>query len=139
LGGEWVDIKNTGSAPVDLIGVDLQHVAYSPGSSQGHWEKVRSLSGRLDSGQVLRVHAGHYRDLSVLHAEDRAGAELHTFTGNDAYVWNNREGDTALLWLPASSSEVDRSTYSPNPPEGVVLVRSGSRLVAELARVGLRP
>lgn len=138
LGGEWVDLKNPGSAAVDLAGVDLFHLAYTPGGTESHWEKVTSLAGRLDPGRVLRVHAGHHRDLSVLRGEDCVGADLHTFTGDDAYFWNNREGDTALIWLSASSSEIDQASYDPNPPEGVVLVRSGGNLVSGSARVGVR-
>jgi hypothetical protein len=138
LGGEWVDVKNTGYAALELAGVDIYHLAFGPGSPQGRWEKIMSLVGRLESGRVLRVHAGQFRDLSVLRAEDRAGADLHTFTGDDAYVWNNREGDTALLWLPDSKSEIDKASYDPNPPEGVALIRVGNKLVPASARIGVR-
>ena len=138
LGGEWVDVKNTGYMSVQLAGVDVYHLAFGIHYPQGRWEKVTSLTGQLESGRVLRVHAGQFRNLSVLRAEDLAGADLHTFTGKDAYVWNNREGDTPLLWLAASSSEVDRAVYSPNPPEGAILIRVGDKLVPESVRVGVR-
>jgi hypothetical protein len=138
LGGEWVDVKNTGTGAVDLAGVDIYHLAYGPGATQGRWEKVTSLTGRLDAGRVLRVHAGRYRDLAVLRAEDVAGADFHGFTGEDAYAWNNKEGDAPLLWLPAAAAEIDRASYGPNPPEGVVLIRAGNHLVAPSALVGAR-
>lgn len=129
LGGEWIDTRNTGHAAADRAGVAVYHRAYGPASPQGRWERVTSLAGRLDPGRMLRIHAGRFRDLSVLRPEDRAGADLHTFTGEDAYVWNNRERDAALLWLIASSVEVDQAAYDRDPPEGVVLVRVGSGLL----------
>jgi hypothetical protein len=131
LGGEWIDLRNTGFAAIDLAGVEIHHVAYGAGGTESRWEKVASLLGRLDGGRVLRVHAGQRRDLSVLLPEDRTGADLHSFTGSDAYVWNNRQGDTALVWLPASSQEVDRAAYGPNPPEGAVFTRYGSMLMVQ--------
>jgi hypothetical protein len=138
LGGEWVDIKNVGQMVVDLTGVDLYHLAYVPGHTQGQWAKVVSLVGDLYPGWTLRVHAGRRRDLSVLHSVDRAGAELHAFTGDDNYVWNNREGDTALLWMPSNRAEIDRASYDPAPFEGAELVRSGTKLVPAGIRVGIR-
>lgn len=138
LGAEWLDIRNTGQRPVALAGVEAYHLAYGPGSPHGRWERVAALAGWLDPGRVLRIHAGRFRDLTVLRPEDRGGADLHTFTGEDAYVWNNREGDTALLWLPAASSEIDRAAYDPNPIEGAALVRVGAKL-APAGRVGVRP
>ena len=83
LGGEWIDIKNTGYTAVDLTGVDLHHLAYASGSTEGHWEKVTSLVGRLDSSRVLRVHARHHRDLSVLRTEHRRAPILGFRTGCD--------------------------------------------------------
>jgi predicted extracellular nuclease len=137
LGAEWIDIQNQGSAVLNLSGLDLYHLAYNS-SGQSHWEKVLSLTGSLAPRASLRIHSGQNRDLSVLRPEDRVGAYLHTFTGSDAYVWNNREGDTALLWLPSSSTEIDKASYNPNPSEGTILSRSGSELVPEVARIGVR-
>ena len=138
LGGEWVDIKNVGRLAVDLAGLDLYHLAYGPGHPQGRWEKVASLTGGLTPGWTIRLHAGRHRDLSVLHPSDIAGAELHAFTGADDYVWNNLEGDTPLLWLPATSAEVDKASYDPSPPEGAVLVRFGAKLLPTRHGAGIR-
>jgi hypothetical protein len=63
-----------------------------------------------------------------------AGADYHAFTGGDAYVWNNKQGDTPLLYKEAAKETVDKATYAPNPPEGAVLVRHGDQLVSGLAR-----
>jgi hypothetical protein len=127
LGAEWVDFRNSGTFAVNLSGVALYHVAYSSGEPRGHWEQITIFQGVLPVGEVVRVHSGQVRPLNVLNPEDVSGAHHHLFTGRDAYVWNNREGDTAALW--ESNAVIDKASYAPNPPEGVVLVRSGDYLV----------
>ena len=129
LGAEWVDLKNTGSSPVTLSGITLYHLAYSRTSSQAEWKEVVALPGSLQAGKVLRIHSGKTRDLSVLNPEDIAGADFHLFSGEDVYVWNNAEGDTAGLWYVVGKTWVDKASYDANPPEGVVLARLGEKLV----------
>lgn len=129
LGAEWVDIKNTGNSPVDLNGVKIYHVAFANGKPS-HWELVISFKGTLGAGDVVRVHAGHGPE-SALNPEDRSGATHHVFTQRDQYVWNNAEGDTSRITEPANGGEfeTDKASYDPYPPEGVILVRSGNKLV----------
>ena len=131
LGAEWVDFKNAGSAPANLTGIDLYHLAYGRPGTKPEWQKVTSLPAdwSLPAGNVLRVHSGQKRDLGELNHDDVAGADYHSFTGRDAYVWNNAEGDTAGLWVPRSETWLDSASYDPHPPEGVVLIRSGDKLV----------
>ncbi len=129
LGAEWVDFKNTGNAGVNLDGVALYHVAYHAG--QGRWEKITTFRGNLGTNEIVRVHTGKARDLSVLHQDDVSGAHHHLFTGNDAYVWNNKEGDTPALREP-NDNGIDQAQYDPNPPEGEFLIRSGNKLVPAL-------
>jgi len=133
LGAEWVDFKNTGAVAVDLQNVRLYHVAYAPGELYGHWEEIMSFQGSLPRGQVVRVHSGQTRDISVLRREDLLGADYHLFTGRDAYAWNNQKGDTAALSDGSVSNLIDRASYDPKPPEGVVLVRIGEKLVPAVA------
>jgi hypothetical protein len=66
--------------------------------------------------------------------EDLAGADYHLFTGEDEYVWNNRQGDSPLLFVEATKTTIDKASYDSNPPEGVVLVRAGDKLVAPVSR-----
>ncbi len=128
LGGEWVDIKNVGTTSVDLTGVKLYHIAYSGTTDNGTWEEITSFTGTLGPGKVIRLHAGS-GPLEVLHAIDQQGADFHLFTKRDAYVWNNDRGDCSALWQAGENQPFDKACYSSNPPEGVILVRSGDRLV----------
>lgn len=137
LGGEWVDIRNTGTGVVNTSGVSLYHLAYPASGGKSEYRLVVDLPDcSLKAGEVLRVHSGQRRDLSVLHAEDRSGADWHSFTGDDAYVWNNREGDTPTLYEPARKEIIDSASYDPNPPEGVVLIRQGSKLIPASVAAG---
>lgn len=134
LGAEWVDIKNIGASTINLSAVNLFHLAYPVGGGEPKWELVCKLPETLAPGKVLRVHSGEHRSLDVLHPEDRQGADYATFTGRDAYVWNNSKADTALLWnTTGQGSEIDQASYDALPPEGVVLVRSGQKLVPAVA------
>ena len=133
LGGEWVDLRNDSGADVSLDGVSLWHLSYSPGRDR-EWARVVNFGFTLPSGSIARIHAGQKRDLAVLRPEDVAGAEYHVFTGDDAYVWNNQQGDSPLLFKSATKETLDTVSYAPNPPEGAVLVRQGNQLVPALSR-----
>jgi hypothetical protein len=140
LGGEWVDLQNTGSKAVDLTGVKLYHIAYSGATDNGRWEEVMSFKGSLGIGEVIRVHAGS-GPVSALHEIDQMGANFHLFTGRDAYVWNNDRRDCSALWQSGENEPFDRACYDANPPEGVILVRVGDKLVvsaASMAAAGRR-
>lgn len=128
LGAEWVDVRNAGGSVAELGGIQLCHRAYSDDGTS-RMTVVTSLSGQLGSGRTIRVHAGQHRGEGVLRHEDQIGADRHVFTGTDQYVWNNEEGDTAALFDTGQERYVDEASYAPNPPEGIVLVRSGDRLV----------
>ena len=133
LAGEWVDFRNDTGADVSLDGVTLWHLTYAPGHDR-EWEQVRGFAFKLPAGQIVRVHSGQRRDLAVVRLEDQAGADLHVFTGKDAYVWNNEQGDMPLLFKAATKITIDRASYDPNPLEGAILTRQGDRLVPSLAR-----
>lgn len=134
LAGEWVDVKNVGADSVDVSKIALYHRAYPAGGGEAKWAEVCKLAGTLPAGKILRVHSGRPRDGSVRSEEDTQGHDYYMFTGTDSYVWNNREGDSALLWEPAGEGRtIDFAGYDPNPPEGVVLVRSGQKLIPATA------
>lgn len=129
LAGEWVDFRNDTGQDAALNGVALWHLAYAPGR-QPEWRRVTTFSGTLPQGKIVRVHAGAKRELSVIGPQDLPGADYHVFTGEDAYVWNNKEGDSPLLQNETKGETIDRTWYTPNPPEGAVLVRQGDQLAA---------
>lgn len=129
LGAEWVDIRNTGSAAVAVDGVKIYHVAFINGKAS-HWEPIMSFTGTLGVGETIRIHGGQGPE-AALNPEDRNGATHHLFTKRDQYVWNNAEGDTSRITEPSLTGELetDKASYDPYPPDGVVLVRSSSKLV----------
>jgi hypothetical protein len=133
LAGEWVDFRNDTGADVSLDGASLWHLTYAPGRVR-EWEQVASFAFILPAGKIARVHSGQRRDISVVRPEDRAGADLHVFTGKDAYVWNNEQGDTPLLFKAAATTTIDKASYDRNPPEGAILTRQGDKLVPSFAR-----
>lgn len=126
LAAEWVDFFNDGDRIYPLDGVSLQHIAYQPGCSNGQWAYIMGFTGRLQPGEIVRVHSGGPISLSQMHPEDVAGAHHHMFTGKN-YVWNNDCGDTAGLWN--GQVWVDKASYDPYPPEGRILIRQGDKLV----------
>jgi hypothetical protein len=133
LAAEWIDWRNDGTATINVDGVALYHKAYT--GMQWRWERIMTFTGSLAPGEIVRVHSGKQR-AGVISAEDQTGAHHHVFTGDDQYVWNNRQGDTPLLHNEPKNETIDSATYDPNPPEGAVLVRQGDRLVAQARAVG---
>ena len=133
LAAEWLDFKNDTGNTLTLDGVALYHVAY-PTGGQPTWSRIMTFKGGLKPSEIVRVHSGRDRGLAVIRAEDRAGATHHLFTGDDAFVWNNRQGDRPRLKNKTANQEIDQAWYGPNQPEGAVLVRVGDQLVVGQAR-----
>jgi hypothetical protein len=133
LAAEWVDVRNDAKTAFDVSRLSMFHRAYAGASSNWQWGSViasgAEFTGFLQPGQVLRIHSGRVRELGVIRAEDRVGADLHGFTGRDAYIWNNSQGDMAAIWNAIAKVFIDQAEYLPYPPEGTVLVRSGDLLV----------
>ncbi len=133
LGAEWVDVKNVGHTSAPMHGVRLYHIAYpSDKAKPAYWELVVAFAQwELGAGEAVRIHSGARRELSLLDAEDREGVQWHTFTGHDKYIWNNAEGDASRVTQMdgGREQESDRADYDPNPPEGVVLIRAGNKLI----------
>jgi hypothetical protein len=127
LGGEWVDVRNSGNTGVNMNGVRLCHVAYSPDGRQSWWAEVISFTGTLGAGEVVRVHSGS-GPLSALRPEDIAGAIHHLFTGKN-YVWNNDKSDCSGLFVAGAQQPFDTACYEAYPPEGQILKRVGDKFV----------
>lgn len=127
LGAEWVDIQNTGAVPLDITGMRLCHVAYSQDGRSKRWADITTFTGTLGAGKVLRVHSGGGPE-NILRPEDLNGADHHLFTGRN-YVWNNDKDDCSGLFAAGNTEPFDVACYDAFPPEGVVLVRMGNKLV----------
>lgn len=130
--GEWVDIKNVGTESVDLSKVELRHTLFGSrceptGRTEAYWSGLSELR----PGQVVRIHTGRREDRHLMAAADAAGADLHAYAEQSWFKLNNQCGDTIIVtWVGATGSRVqDSASYSPNPPEGAVLRRSGSSLL----------
>ncbi len=126
LAAEWLDFKNIGDEPFLLNGISLHHIAFQPRCMDGKWDKAMNFTGLLQPSKVVRVHSGSEITLSEMHLEDVVGADFHLFTGR-GYIWNNDCGDAAGLW--DGTVWIDKASYEPYPPDGIVLHREGAKLV----------
>lgn len=126
LAGEWVDIQNIGSQPVDMANFKLYHWAYKIPKSE--WEIVTDFQGILPIGEIVRIHAGQSIPLNQLHSEDIAGAQHHVFS-EKGYVWNNDNADYPSIWNVAGKKWIDQSEYDSFPEEGRILQRVNNKLI----------
>ena len=133
--GEWVDLQNTGDAPVTLSRIHLSDVRFSQscvpeGQPIIYWNGSDSQS--LASGQIVRVHTGKSLYSSGMLNEDRAGVHLHAYAEKGNFVLNNKCGDIIGVWRIGSDGKwikEDGASYDPNPPEGAILRRVGDKLI----------
>lgn len=138
--GEWIDLRNESPKTLSTRGISLYRVVEAGSGGTAEYRFVVSLPDcSLKPEEILRVHSGRRRELSLLPSEDRLGAEWHTFTSEAAYIWADRQGDTALLYEATSKEMIDWASFDPDPPEGAVLQRQGAKLVtASTAPAGRR-
>ena len=127
LAAEWVDVKNGGTSPINLNGVELYHYAYLANGGT-EWEKAIVFSGALGAGMTVRVHSGNPIPLVQMNMEDRNGADHHVFTGKN-YIWNNTRPEFPRLWYTPSRQWLDETSYDVPVPEGKILIRVGVKLI----------
>ena len=62
--------------------------------------------------------------------EDQVGADWHGYAESDNFILNNRCGDKIVLsWQDAADQiHQDWACYASNPPENLILKRSGNLL-----------
>jgi len=126
LAGEWVDIQNNGSSPVDLTNVELYHWAYK--LPKNGWEMIMKFTGSLPVGEIMRVHSSGKIPIEQLALIDKQGADYHLFSGS-GYVWNNDKEDKPTLWNPKTKEYIDKTSYNAYSPEGKVLQRVNNKLI----------
>lgn len=137
LVGEWVDIKNIGSAAVSFNVMDLHHTKFGRTCSEvtgteSYWKTPTSPDVQvLAVGQILRVYTGSKDYENTLSAEDR-GSDItwRAFATQPNFVLNNVCGDNISIFWTDENGRLwrDSAHYQNNPPEGVVLHRIGDKL-----------
>lgn len=134
--GEWVDLKNTGDAAVDLSALNLANREFGEKctvttESKIYWTGQGGVS--LQPGQIVRVHTGRSRDAASMNAVDQAGANVHVYAESGSFVLNNKCGDSLGVWWQTAADKKwhleDAASYNANPVEGKVLQRVGKNLV----------
>lgn len=93
LNEEYVEIKNTGSLPVDMTGWQLK-------DAKGHTYRFTGILGnrtrwQLGVNEFAVVHTGSGIDHYTGPTPGYAGT-FHLYWGRGWFVWNN-QGDTAYL------------------------------------------
>lgn len=132
---EWVDLKNVGDAAVSQSQLHLAHIEFDerglPKQSPTiYWNG--SASDTLMPGKTVRVHTGKSSASAQMHQSDRVGSDLHAYADRTNFVLNNKNGDTLTIWWQTAQKEwknEDSASYDPNPTEGAILIRQGTKLV----------
>ncbi|HLP68343.1 MAG TPA: hypothetical protein VK181_12575 [Rhizobium sp.] len=131
---EWVDLKNIGDASVTLSTLHLTNVEFGPGcqlkkQAVVYWNGPSSIT--LRPGEVVRVHTGREYESWQMRQEDRNGVDHHAYANRGGFVLNNDCGDVIGVYWQSNGQWhcEDAASYDANPPEGQILVRSGSKLL----------
>ncbi len=131
---EWIDVRNHGSASVRTAGLSLCGVSPSAFGETPKFRWVVNLPDcALNPSEILRMHSGQQRTLSLLTTEERTGAQWHSFTSQDAFVWDDSGPSSIALYDPAMRRTIDSVLCDPSLLAGVVLERQGERMAAAVA------
>jgi len=137
LFGEWVDVKNIGDDAVSFQTMQIRHALFdedchTTGDLELYW--IGDNGAPFKPGQVLRIHGGRREDAYRMTPEDQAGADWHGYAESDKFILNNRCGDKIVLSWQDSADQIhqDWVCYAPNPPEDLILKRSGNLLAGAL-------
>lgn len=115
LNGEWIQFRNTTQKALSIDGVTISHHTFNAYCQMTDEDQLTSFTGPMPAGSSIRLHTGTGQPSDE-------GSLRHLYLGRGNFVWNNDCGDTAVLKV-ASGGVIDRASYDPNPPEGVVLNR----------------
>jgi hypothetical protein len=133
LFGEWVDVKNVGDEGVNFQTMQLRHALFdedchTTGELELYW--IGDNGDPLKPGQVLRIHGGRREDAHLMAPGDQVGADWHGYAESDNFILSNRCGDKIVLSWQDTADQIhqDWACYAPNPPEDLILKRSGNLL-----------
>jgi hypothetical protein len=112
--GEFIEIVNATSSPLDLDGCKIQDRLISPSGTPGIFENFFGFGANafgadsiLPAGQVIRVYTREKEP-------DEVSPKWYLYAGRKAAVWNNR-GDTGRI-VNESGDTVAELTYVTAPP-----------------------
>jgi hypothetical protein len=112
--GEFIEIVNATSGPLDLNGCKIQDRLINPSGTPGIFENFFAFGANafgadsnLPAGQVIRVYTREK-------APDEVSPKWYLYAGRKAAVWNNR-GDTGRI-VNESGDTVAELTYVTAPP-----------------------
>lgn len=130
--GEWVDVKNIGTEPIQFSSMTLNHTLFDSRCQTNNQTEKYWWGGneQLLPGQVIRVHTGKLSDKHLMAEADRVGVDWHGYANRENFVLNNRCGDRIFVTWPDANGRTasDVTYYRPDPPEGAVLRRRGDVL-----------
>ena len=130
--GEWVDVKNIGTEPIQFSSMTLNHTLFDSTCQTTNRTEKYWWGGdkQLLPGQVIRIHTGNFKDKHLMAEADKVGVEWHGYADRDNFVLNNRCGDRIFVIWPDANGRTasDVTYYRPDPPEGAVLRRRGDVL-----------
>lgn len=138
--GEWVDLKNIGDGSVSFSTLHLANSEFSHNCTITKQAAIywTGVSGQLSPGEIVRVHTGRSYDSHLMATDDKLGVNYHAYAERGSFVLNNDCGDNLSVWWKSSDgkwNQDDVASYDPNPPEGEILQRVGSKLVPAFASV----
>ena len=136
--GEWVDIKNVGTEPIQFSKMSLLHTLFdnycnNTGRVDPYWSGGSEF---LAVGQIIRVHTGRISDKHLMNPADGLGCNWHGYANRDNFVLNNSCGDIiTIAWTNSfGSTQRDTVSYSRNQPEGAILERGKGLTVVTYTR-----
>jgi hypothetical protein len=130
--GEWVDVKNFGTEPIQFSTMTLSHTLFDDKCQTANQTEKYWTGGteQLLPGQVIRIHTGKLSDRHLMAEVDKVGVDWHGYANRSNFVLNNRCGDRLFIAWPGTNGKTttDATYYRPNPPEGGILRRRGDVL-----------
>lgn len=117
--GEFIELTNTTSAPVELSGLSITHVQFgddgthTPGTVIDFGPAAFGTDSLLPPGPILRVLTRAQTAADPAPGPGIGSAPWRVYAGHRVAVWNNT-GDTGTVW-DQQHRAIDVYTYTPGP------------------------
>ncbi len=119
LNEEWVQIRNTGTKPVNLRDIELLHWTYPSGAGNAVDKLVMRLAGTLAPLAALRIHSG--KGVPWFDAKHNI---YHGYINPRQSYFLFQISRPDCMILVTRRSRVDYARYDPPVPEGKRLKRT---------------